>query len=114
MFRRSLLILSSNPEVRGSITEDLNLEVQMLTFCPTFQFAAQVARERERYQPTKLESFFAILKTLIIRGLIVYFIASFFRRQAAVEPGPGGVGPAKVPAFNIFENGTVMVGRIKY
>jgi hypothetical protein len=58
-----------------------------------------------------LESFFAILKTLIIRGLIVYFIASFFRRPATVEPGTGGVGPAKVPAFNVFENGTVMVGR---
>ena len=114
MFWRSLLIPSSNTEGRGSIPEDLNLEVQTLTFCPTFQFAAQVALERERYQPTKLESFFAILKTLIIRGLIVYFIASFFRRQAAVEPGPGGVGPAKVPAFNIFENGTVMVGRMKY
>jgi hypothetical protein len=109
-----LLILSSNPEGRDSIPEDLNLEVQTLTFCPTFQFAAQVARERERYQPTKLESFFAILKTLIIRGLIVYFIASFFLRQGAVEPCLGCVGPAKVPAFNIFENGTVMVGRIKY
>ena len=44
----------------------------------------------------------------------MYFIASFFRRQAAVEPGPGGVGPSKVPSFNIFENGTVMVGRITY
>jgi hypothetical protein len=74
-----------------------------------FQFAAQVARERQRYQPTKLESFFAITKTLIIRGLIIYFITSFFRRPATIEPGPGGVVPTKVPAFNIFENGTVMV-----
>lgn len=79
-----------------------------------FQFSAQVARERERYQPTKLESFFAITKTLIIRGLIIYFITSFFRRPATVEPGPGGAVPTKVPAFNIFENGTVMVSIIKY
>lgn len=108
-----MLLLSSDPEGRGSIPEVLNLEVHTLIFCSTFQFAAQVAQERERYQPTKLESFFAILKTLIIRGLIVYFIASFFRRPATVDPGPGGVGSTKVPAFNIFENGTVMVGRIK-
>jgi hypothetical protein len=92
----------------------LNLQVYTLIFSSTFQFAAQVAQERERYQPTKLESFFAVTKTLIVRGLIVYFIASFFRRPATVEPGPGGVGPTKVPAFNVFENGTVMVGRIKY
>lgn len=109
-----MLLPSSDPEGRGSISEDLNPEVHILIYCSAFQFAAQVAQERERYQPTKLESFFAILKTLIIRGLIVYFIASFFRRPATVEPGPGGVGPTKVPAFNIFENGTVMVGRIKY
>lgn len=104
------MLPSSDPEGRGTITEDLNLQVRALIFSSAFQFAAQVARERERYQPTKLESFFAIVKTLIIRGLIVYFIASFFRRPATVEPGPGGVGPTKVPAFNIFENGTVMVG----
>ncbi|PSN44104.1 Cleft lip and palate transmembrane protein 1 [Blattella germanica] len=71
-------------------------------------FAAQVARERERYQPTKLESFFAITKTLIIRGLIIYFITSFFRRPQTTEPGPGGVAPARIPAINIFENGTIM------
>ncbi|KAJ9576720.1 hypothetical protein L9F63_025383, partial [Diploptera punctata] len=71
-------------------------------------FAAQVARERERYQPTKLESFFAITKTLIIRGLIIYFITSFFRRPQTADPGPGGTVPTRVPAVNIFENGTVM------
>jgi hypothetical protein len=60
-----------------------------------------------------LESFFAFAKTLIIRGLIIYFITSFFRRPATVEPGPGGAVPSKVPAFNIFENGTVMVNITK-
>lgn len=75
---------------------------------------AQVARERERYQPTRLESFFAVTKTLIIRALVMYFIVSLFRRPATVDPGPNGVAPAKVPAFNVFENGTVMVNRIQY
>lgn len=75
---------------------------------------AQVAREQERYQPTRLESFFAITKTLIVRALVMYFIFSLFRRPATVDPGPSGVVPTKVPAFNIFENGTVMVSRIKY
>lgn len=79
-----------------------------------FQLAAQVAQERERYQPTRLESFFAITKTLILRALIMYLIVSFFRRPATVDPGPGGVAPTKVPAFNMFENGTVMVNIIKY
>jgi hypothetical protein len=78
-----------------------------------FQLVAQVAQERERYQPTRLESFFAITKTLIVRALIMYFIFSLFRRPGTVDPGPGGA-PTKVPAFNMFENGTVMVNRVKY
>jgi hypothetical protein len=79
-----------------------------------FQLVAQVAREQERYQPTILESFFAVTKTLIIRALIMYFIISLFRRPTTVDPGPSGVVPTKIPAFNIFENGAVMVNRIKY
>jgi hypothetical protein len=79
-----------------------------------FQLVAQVAGEQDRYQPTRLESFFAVTKTLIIRALFMYFIISFFRRPATVDPGPNGVAPTKIPAFNMFENGTVMVNRIQY
>lgn len=58
-------------------------------------------------QPTKLESFFAITKSLIIRALIVYFITSMFRQPAAPKPdlkNPSGV--ARAPAVNMFSNGT--------
>lgn len=61
--------------------------------------------------PSRLESFFAITKSLIIRALIIYFITSFFRRPAAptTDPTPGAGGAAAVartPAWNIFTNGT--------
>ncbi|XP_067010073.2 putative lipid scramblase CLPTM1 [Anabrus simplex] len=67
-------------------------------------------QERQRYQPTKLESFFAITKSLIIRALVIYFITSFFRRPApnSADVSTGGVAPSRIPAFNVFENGTVM------
>lgn len=62
-------------------------------------------------QPTKLESFFAITKSLIIRALIIYFITSFFRRSAPTTSPtvdtPGG-SVAKTPAWNIFANGTIL------
>lgn len=64
---------------------------------------------QQQQQPTRLESFFAITKSLIVRALVIYFITSFFRRPAA-PPGEPGSAPAtsKLQAFNLFENGTVM------
>lgn len=63
------------------------------------------------HQPSRLESFFAITKSLILRALIIYFVTSFFRRPSAT-PGtdvnaPAGVVPNKLPAWNLFENGTL-------
>lgn len=62
-------------------------------------------------EPGRLESFFAITKSLILRALIIYFVSSFFRRPAAtpgVDPNaPAGVATSKLPAWNLFENGTV-------
>ncbi|XP_075224777.1 putative lipid scramblase CLPTM1 [Lycorma delicatula] len=69
---------------------------------------AEVDAARQQYQPTKLESFFAITKSLIIRALVIYFISSFFRRPATQPDQQGGTIPSRVPAFNIFENGTLM------
>ncbi|XP_076655098.1 putative lipid scramblase CLPTM1 [Halictus rubicundus] len=63
---------------------------------------AEVEEQRKKYQPTRLESFFAITKSLIIRGLIIYFISYLFRR-----PQPTAVNPTPVQAVNIFENGTL-------
>lgn len=72
-----------------------------------FQFDAQVAAEREKMQPTKLESFFAITKSLIIRALVVYFITSFFRRPAAPTTEIKGGLPSRGPALNMFPEGTI-------
>lgn len=60
-------------------------------------------------QPSKLESFFAITKSLIIRALVVYFITSFFRRPAAPVTELKGADtlPSRGPALNMFTNGTV-------
>lgn len=68
-------------------------------------------QQGQQHQPTKLESFFAITKSLIIRALIIYFITSFFRKPAPTTPAnsvndSGSV--AKTPAWNIFPNGTIL------
>ena len=47
-------------------------------------------------------------KSLIIRGLIIYFISSFFRRpQTDTSQGVTNSGPPKTAAYNSFANGTV-------
>ncbi|KAF5289121.1 hypothetical protein FQA39_LY15223 [Lamprigera yunnana] len=58
-------------------------------------------------QPSRMESFFAITKSLIVRALIIYFITSFFRSRPQPQPGNNSAIPALV-AKNMFENGTRM------
>ncbi|XP_022913250.2 putative lipid scramblase CLPTM1 [Onthophagus taurus] len=55
-------------------------------------------------QPTRMESVMAIIKSLIVRGLIIYFITSFFRKPAA--PVNNGTSVPRTAARNIFTNGT--------
>lgn len=75
-----------------------------------FQEAAAQNPQLNR-QPTQLESFFAVTKSLIIRALVIYFISSFFRRPATT-PVPNtkdsaiGADP-RTPAWNFFDNGTI-------
>lgn len=54
------------------------------------------------------QSFFALTKTLIVRGIIIYAISSFFRRPAQAPQTTVG-GPAVAPhtATNIYSNGTL-------
>lgn len=60
-------------------------------------------------QPTKLESFLAFAKSLIIRGLVMYFIMSFFRRPSTTpETTAVNSNPNRIEAINVFENGTLM------
>ncbi|XP_039951246.1 putative lipid scramblase CLPTM1 [Bactrocera neohumeralis] len=67
--------------------------------------------QQQQRQPTKMESFFAMTKSLILRALIIYFISSFFRRpqqatNEASEQKAKNLAP-RVNAWNYFENGTL-------
>ncbi|XP_024947156.1 cleft lip and palate transmembrane protein 1 homolog isoform X2 [Cephus cinctus] len=70
---------------------------------------AEIDEERKKYQPTRLESFFAFAKSMIIRALFIYFISSFLRRPSTdtTSQAPVSGGVPRVPASNIFENGTL-------
>ncbi|XP_003699489.2 putative lipid scramblase CLPTM1 [Megachile rotundata] len=70
---------------------------------------AEVNEQRKKYQPTHLESFFAITKSLIIRALIIYFVSYLFKRSQTDNnsQSPNIVNPARSQAVNIFENGTL-------
>lgn len=74
---------------------------------------AEPSQQQLNRQPGRLESFFAVTKSLILRALIIYFISTFFRKPAAtpgandIVPGATGIQGAKAPAWNLFENGTL-------
>ncbi|KAG4066675.1 hypothetical protein HA402_007311 [Bradysia odoriphaga] len=75
---------------------------------------AEVAEQNPHLnrQPTQLESFFAVTKSLIIRALVIYFISSFFRRPATTPVPNTKDGTAvsldpRTPAWNLFDNGTI-------
>jgi len=72
---------------------------------------AQIAAEREQYQPTAMEKIASIVKSMLMRGLVIYFFMSMFRRG---QPPPGQTAGAdgtvqlsNGAATNLFENGTV-------
>lgn len=75
-------------------------------------FEAQVAAEREQHQPGAMEKIFGIVKSLLMRGMVIYFVMQFFRRPAApaantVENADGTATLPRGAATNLFENGTV-------
>lgn len=76
------------------------------------QIAPDDEAAAQQPQPTKLESFFAITKSLIIRALIIYFVSSFLRKPSTTPPDqPTSVaGPSSrssIAASNLFQNGTL-------
>uniref|UniRef100_A0A1Q3F8K8 Putative conserved plasma membrane protein n=1 Tax=Culex tarsalis TaxID=7177 RepID=A0A1Q3F8K8_CULTA len=73
------------------------------------QQAAAVDAAAQR-QPSRMESFFAITKSLILRALVIYFISSFFRKpapDAPVNQAGGGDAKSRITAWNLFDNGTM-------
>ncbi|XP_065158917.1 putative lipid scramblase CLPTM1 [Atheta coriaria] len=58
-------------------------------------------------EPTRMESAMAMIKSLILRAIIIYFITSFFRKPAP-PPTTGQGGQAIVTAArNMFDNGSL-------
>jgi len=71
---------------------------------------AQIAAEREQYQPSAMEKFMSIVKSMMMRGLVIYFFMSMFRRQPPPSGQAGADGTVQLTkgaATNLFENGTV-------
>lgn len=74
------------------------------------QQAAAANGAQQQRQPSRMESFFAITKSLILRALVIYFISSFFRKpapDAPVNQAGGDVGKSRITAWNLFDNGTM-------
>jgi len=50
------------------------------------KFKADVKQERERYQPSTGEKIFAIVKSLLLRAIIFYFVLWLLRRNSSSRP----------------------------
>lgn len=62
-----------------------------------------------QHVPTKFESFIAVLKSLLIRGIIMYFIFSFFKTPQPQKNNTNNVSNVpQTAAKNIFQDGTIM------
>lgn len=73
-------------------------------------------RAREQMQPTPMEKFMAMMKSMILRALMIYFLMTFWRSNTkpaatTVQGGSGGgaQAPASLASTNIFINGTELV-----
>ncbi|XP_022164187.1 cleft lip and palate transmembrane protein 1 homolog [Myzus persicae] len=62
--------------------------------------------EQPQPQQGRFNMFFGVVKTLIVRSLIIYFITSMFKKSSNVPPD--GVTPVadSIPNVNFFEYGT--------
>ena len=59
------------------------------------KFKGDVKQERERYQPSTREKIFAMVKSLILRAIIFYFVIWLLRRNSSSRPVPD----AQTPSF---------------
>ena len=60
------------------------------------KFKADVQQERERYQPSTREKIFAMVKSLILRAIIFYFVLWLLRRNSSSRP----LNDAQTPSFD--------------
>ena len=60
------------------------------------KFKADVRQEREKYQPSTSEKIFAMVKSLLLRAIIFYFVLWLLRRNSSSRPVPD----AQTPSFD--------------
>jgi hypothetical protein len=61
-------------------------------------------------QQSRFESFVSVVRTLIVRALIIYFITNFFRGKTPTpQTNSTQSGQVRLPASNIYRNGTMFV-----
>ncbi|XP_053612199.1 putative lipid scramblase CLPTM1 [Plodia interpunctella] len=99
---------SGSEENRLVPNENTVVESEVVSGDGNVDINAQIDEQRQQMQPTKLESFFAIAKSLILRALVVYFITSMFRQPAAPKTDVVSSGVPRVAAINMFSNGSVV------
>lgn len=59
------------------------------------------------HEPSRMESAMALLKSLLIRAMIIYFITTVFRKSSTPTPSATtATGASTIAAANIFNNGT--------
>ncbi|GFT57824.1 cleft lip and palate transmembrane protein 1 homolog [Nephila pilipes] len=68
----------------------------------------QNAQSPPAQNPPVQHSFWSILKGIILRAVIIYFITSFFRRPQTPTPAAQNSGMPTKTSQNLFENGTIM------
>ncbi|XP_046388028.1 cleft lip and palate transmembrane protein 1 homolog [Ischnura elegans] len=68
----------------------------------------QIEDGQQAHQPSRLESVVSFAKTFIIRGLIMYFVMSFFRRPAPAQDPTAVSSTPRTEALNLYEMGALM------
>ena len=85
----------------------------------TFQTAQDVAEQEEGAQQQQAAGggAWGVMKTLLVRGIVIYAISSFFRRSPSTQKdasgapaAPGGIRPYT----NIYLKDTAMVSNLIY
>ncbi|CAG0925124.1 unnamed protein product, partial [Notodromas monacha] len=90
----------------SDLSEEEDMADEVAVAAPGTSAAAAGVAEGEQQQQNGF-SVFGMLKGLLIRGVIFYIIANFFRRPAPqTGDNPSSVGLK--PASNLFQNGTMM------
>ena len=73
-------------------------------------FAQEVAEAQIAAEASTSEKIFSTVKSMLLRGMVIYFIMSLFRRpqQPTNNASNGQVSTAKGAATNLFALGTEM------